>query len=79
MIRYDDKTKVTCVDNGQTVDAEVLEFKPQLLNTKVICTVELLFQRVQKELTIALAVAVDNKSIVCYTMGYEKANPIFHY
>ena len=31
MIRYDDKTKVTCVDNGQTVDAEVLEFKPQLL------------------------------------------------
>jgi len=31
MIRYDDKTKVTCVDNGQTVDAEVLEFKPQTL------------------------------------------------
>jgi len=31
MIRYDDKTKVTCVDNGQTVDAEVLEFKPQSL------------------------------------------------
>jgi hypothetical protein len=31
MIRYDDTTKVTCVDNGQAVDAEVLEFKPQLL------------------------------------------------
>jgi hypothetical protein len=31
MIRYDDKTKVTCVDNGQTIDAEVLEFKPQSL------------------------------------------------
>ena len=31
MIRYDDKAKVTCVDNGQTVDADVLDFKPQLL------------------------------------------------
>jgi hypothetical protein len=31
MIRYEDSTRVTCVDNGQTVDAEVLEFKPQLL------------------------------------------------
>jgi len=31
MIRYDDTTKVTCVDNGQAVDAEVLEFKPQVL------------------------------------------------
>lgn len=31
MIRYDDTTKVTCVDNGQAVNAEVLEFKPQLL------------------------------------------------
>lgn len=31
MIRYDDKVKVTCVDNNQTVDAEVLEFKPQSL------------------------------------------------
>jgi len=31
MIRYDDKTKVTCVDNGQTVDAEILDFKPQVL------------------------------------------------
>jgi len=29
MIRYDDVVKVTCVDNGQTVSAEVLEFKPQ--------------------------------------------------
>jgi hypothetical protein len=31
MIRYDDKAKVTCVDNGQTVDAEILEFKPQVV------------------------------------------------
>lgn len=31
MIRYEDIARVTCVDNGQTVDAEVLEFKPQLL------------------------------------------------
>lgn len=31
MIKYDDKTKVTCVDNGQTVDAEILDFKPQVL------------------------------------------------
>ena len=31
MIRYDDVAKVTCVDNGQTVSAEVLEFKPQAL------------------------------------------------
>lgn len=33
MIRYDDTVKVTCVDNNQTVDGEVLEFKPQLLLT----------------------------------------------
>lgn len=31
MIRYDETTKVLCVDNGQTVDADVLEFKPQVL------------------------------------------------
>lgn len=29
MIKYDDTVKVTCVDNGQTVSAEVLDFKPQ--------------------------------------------------
>lgn len=29
MIKYDDTTMVTCVDNGQTVKAEILEFKPQ--------------------------------------------------
>jgi len=29
MIRYDDIAKVTCVDNNQTVNGEVLEFKPQ--------------------------------------------------
>lgn len=33
MIRYDDTVKVTCVDNNQTVNGEVLEFKPQLLLT----------------------------------------------
>ena len=31
MIRYDDTAMVTCVDNGQTVKAEILEFKPQVL------------------------------------------------
>lgn len=31
MIRYSEYVKVTCVDNNQTVDAEVLEFKPQAL------------------------------------------------
>lgn len=31
MIRYDDTVKVTCVDNNQTVDAEILDFKPQVL------------------------------------------------
>jgi len=49
------------------------------MNTRVTYTVELLFQRVQKELTIALAEAVDNKSIVCFTLGYDKADTIFLY
>lgn len=31
MIKYDDTAKVTCVDNGQVVDADVLEFKPQVM------------------------------------------------
>ena len=31
MIRYEDKAKVICVDNNQSVDAEILEFKPQVL------------------------------------------------
>lgn len=31
MIRYDEKAKVTCVDNGQTVVADVLDFKPQTI------------------------------------------------
>ena len=31
MIRYDDTAKVTCVDNNETVIAEVLEFKPEVL------------------------------------------------
>jgi hypothetical protein len=31
MIRYDETAQVKCVDNGQTVTAEVLEFKPQVL------------------------------------------------
>lgn len=31
MIRYDDKAKVTCVDNNETVMAEVLEFKPEVM------------------------------------------------
>ena len=31
MIKYDDTVQVTCVDNNQTVTAEILEFKPQLL------------------------------------------------
>lgn len=31
MIRYDETAQVRCVDNGQTVTADVLEFKPQVL------------------------------------------------
>ena len=31
MIKYDDTAMITCVDNGQTVKAEILEFKPQVL------------------------------------------------
>jgi hypothetical protein len=31
MIRYEDTAKVTCVDNGETVMAEILEFKPEVL------------------------------------------------
>ena len=29
MIRYEDNAQVTCVDNGQTISADVLDFKPQ--------------------------------------------------
>ena len=28
-VRYEDTAQVTCVDNGQTIKAEVLDFKPQ--------------------------------------------------
>jgi hypothetical protein len=31
MIKYDETCSVTCVDNGQVVDADILDFKPQLL------------------------------------------------
>lgn len=31
MIRYDETCKVTCVDNNETVTADILDFKPQLL------------------------------------------------
>lgn len=31
MIRYDETAQVKCVDNGQTVIADVLEFKPQVM------------------------------------------------
>lgn len=30
MIRYDETCKVTCVDNNETVTADILDFKPQL-------------------------------------------------
>jgi len=33
MIKYDDNVQVTCVDNNQTVTAEILEFKPQMILT----------------------------------------------
>lgn len=29
MIRYDETANVTCVDNGQTIKGDILEFKPQ--------------------------------------------------
>lgn len=31
MIRYEDTCQVKCIDNNQTVTAEILEFKPQVL------------------------------------------------
>jgi hypothetical protein len=31
MIRYDDKAKITCVDNGEEIIAEILEFKPNAI------------------------------------------------
>ena len=31
MIRYDETAEVKCIDNGQTVTADILEFKPQIL------------------------------------------------
>jgi hypothetical protein len=31
MIKYDDTALVTCIDNQQTVKAEILDFKPQVL------------------------------------------------
>ena len=30
-VRYEDTAQVTCVDNNQTVKAEVLDFKPQVM------------------------------------------------
>lgn len=33
MIRYEDTTIVTCVDNNQTVTADILDFKPQVILT----------------------------------------------
>jgi len=30
MIRYEDTAKITCVDNGETVEAEILEFRPEI-------------------------------------------------
>ena len=50
MIRYDDKVKVTCVDNGQTVDAEVLEFKPlSLLSISLERKLKLVLKYVQNK------------------------------
>jgi len=31
MIRYDETAQVKCVDNGEVVTADVLDFKPQVL------------------------------------------------
>ena len=31
MIRYDETAQVKCVDNGEVVQADVLDFKPQVL------------------------------------------------
>lgn len=31
MIRYEETANVTCVDNGQVVIADILDFKPQVL------------------------------------------------
>lgn len=31
MIRYEETAKVTCVDNGHVVTADILDFKPQVL------------------------------------------------
>jgi hypothetical protein len=31
MIRYDENCKVTCVDNNETVTADILDFKPHVL------------------------------------------------
>ena len=31
MIRYEDTAHITCVDNGEVVNAEILEFKPEVI------------------------------------------------
>lgn len=31
MIKYDETAKVKCIDNSQTITADVLDFKPQVL------------------------------------------------
>ena len=31
MIKYEETCQVKCVDNGQVVDADVLDFKPQII------------------------------------------------
>ena len=33
MIKYEETAQVTCVDNNQTVKADILDFKPQVLLT----------------------------------------------
>ena len=49
MIKYEETCKVTCVDNGQVVDADILDFKPQvLLSISLNKSIKLILKYVQK-------------------------------
>lgn len=45
MIRYEETCKITCVDNNETVTADILEFKPQnLLNVSLNKTIKMVLK-----------------------------------
>lgn len=49
MIKYEETCQVKCVDNGQVVDADILDFKPDvLLSISLNKSIKLVLKYVQK-------------------------------